>query len=266
MSRPHRQAGYLGDLAGPDTPTMMREGRILLQPIGSFEHHGPHLPLATDAIIADSVARAVVTGNPSLDVSVLPTLAYGLSTEHIWAPGTVTLSVPTLLGILDDIAASAVRAGAERLAILNSHGGNTHLLRVACREIRARHGLDTFLLHCELPPDNGGPPGDLREEGWGIHGGLTETSIVLYLREDLVTLSRASRSIPSWVDNYETLGLGGAAEFAWLSNDLSPDGVIGDPTLATAEEGKKRFEISVATVATALAEISTFRFPGSSRV
>lgn len=257
-----RPAGLLGDLAGPDVLPTMGEGRVLLQPIGAFEHHGPHLPLSTDSLVVDAVAKAVVADHPELEVSLLPTLSYGLSSEHVWAPGTVTLSVTTLLAVLDDIATAAVRAGAARLALLNGHGGNTHLLRVACREIRAKHGLATFLIHPSLPPDNGGPPTDSREEGLGIHGGLSETSVVLYLRPDLVDMTRAERSVPSWVNEYDTVGFGGTAEFAWLSNDLSPSGVAGDPTLASVEAGKMRFEAAVTAVAAALAEISTFRFPG----
>ncbi|MCL2394642.1 MAG: creatininase family protein, partial [Acidimicrobiaceae bacterium] len=145
MSLTPRPAGLLGDLAGPEVLATMSEGRVLLQPIGAFEHHGPHLPLCTDSLVIDAVAQAVVADHPELEVSLLPTLSYGLSSEHVWAPGTVTMSVTTLLAVLDDVATGAVRAGAERLALLNGHGGNTHLLRVACREIRARHGLATFL-------------------------------------------------------------------------------------------------------------------------
>jgi creatinine amidohydrolase len=263
MSTPPRPAGLLGDLAGPDVRSTMTDSRVVLQPIGAFEHHGPHLPLYTDSLVVDAVASAVVADAPGLEVSLLPTLSYGLSSEHVWAPGTVTLSVPTLLAVLDDVAAATVRAGAKRLAFLNGHGGNTHLLRVACREIRAKHGLMTFLVHPSLPPDNGGPPTDAREEGLGIHGGLGETSVVRYLRPDLVDMTKAERSVPSWVHEYEWVGMGGAAEFAWLSNDLAPSGVAGDPTLATVEAGKVRFEAAVTAVTAALAEISTFRFPGT---
>lgn len=262
MTLPRRPAGPLGDLAGPDVLPTMGEARVLLQPIGAFEHHGPHLPLSTDSLVVDAVAQAVVADHPELEVSLLPTLSYGLSTEHVWAPGTVTLSVSTLLAVLDDVATAAVRAGAGRLALLNGHGGNTHLLRVACREIRAKHGLATFLVHPSLPPDNGGPPTDPREEGLGIHGGLGETSVVLYLRPDLVDMSKAERAVPSWVNERGSVGFGGTAEFAWLSNDLSPSGVAGDPTIATAEAGKVRFESAVTAVAGALADISAFRFPG----
>lgn len=239
----------------------MTDALVVVQPIGAFEHHGPHLPLITDSLVVEAVATAAVADNPALPVGLLPTLSFGLSTEHIWAPGTVSFSVPTLLAVLDDVARSAMRAGASRLALLNGHGGNTHLLRVACREMRAKHGLKTFLLHPHLPPDNGGPPTDQREEGLGIHGGMGETSVMMYLRPDLVDMTKAQRAVPSWTKDYPALGFEGPGEFAWLSNDLSPSGVAGDPTLATTQVGKERFEAAVASVAAQLEEASRFRFP-----
>jgi len=191
---------FLGDRPGTCLADAVRATTVLLQPIGAFEHHGPRLPLHTDAIVVDELARVLVRDRP-LGLMVLPTLSYGLSSEHVWAPGTVSLNPATLLAVLDDIAGSAVRAGAARLALLNDHGGNTHLLRVACREMRVRHRLLTFLLQPALPPDNGGPPRDSREEGLGIHGGLGETSLPGHASPDgpgtaarLVTSRCCSRS------------------------------------------------------------------------
>lgn len=255
----------VGELSGPAFREELGDRSVLLQPIGAFEHHGPHLPLATDSIVVDALARAVAEEPLDVELCLLPTLTYGLSSEHLWAPGTVSMSVTTLLAVLDDVAASAVRAGASRLVLLNGHGGNTHLLRVACREMRAKHGLKTFLLCGSLPPDNGGPATDPREEGLGIHGGIGETSVMLHLRPDLVDMGKAERSVPSWVHEYPRLGFDGAGEFAWLSNDLSDTGVAGDPTLATAELGKERFEASVHEAGAALVEAGRFRFPHEER-
>lgn len=254
-------ATALGNLSGPAAEEAIGEATVLLQPVGAIEHHGPHLPLATDTIVADALGKAVVASHPELDLLLLPTLSYGLSSEHVWAPGTVTMSVATMLAVLDDVAASAVRAGAGRLALLNGHGGNTHILRVACRELRVRYGLRTFLLHASLAPDNGGPPSDPREEGLGIHGGLGETSTMLYLAPELVDMDKAVRSVPSWLNDHERIGFNKTADPAWLSNDLTPTGVAGDPTLATADLGKERFEAGVADLGAALADVSRFRFP-----
>lgn len=234
---------------------------MFIQPIGAVEHHGPHLPLGTDSIVVDELAKALVAERGDLDLVVLPTLSYGLSTEHIWAPGTLTMAATTVLAVLHDVATSVVRAGGKRLALLNGHGGNTNLLRLAIREIRAATGLDTFLVSGDLPPDNGGPPSDAREEGLGIHGGIGETSVMLYLRPELVDMEKAERSVPSWVHSYEHIGFGKSAEFAWLSNDLSKSGVAGDPTLASAELGKQRFGDSVVGLGKVFEELVGFSFP-----
>jgi creatinine amidohydrolase len=255
------EARWFADLSGPALAGAITPSTVVLQPIGSVEHHGSHLPLATDALVADALARALVSGGPGLDLLVLPTLWYGLSTEHVWAPGTVTLSPTTLLALLDDIGASVARAGAKRLAFLNTHGGNTHLLRMAAREIRARYHLYTFLFQGYAPPEHGAPSPDPREEGLGIHGSQAETSVVLHIRPDLVDMSRAERSVPSWVNGYEHLAITGGTEFAWLSDDLSPTGVVGDPTLATTDQGQEHFDAAVAHIAQAVAEASRFSFP-----
>lgn len=255
------KARLFADLSGPALAAAITPGTVVLQPIGAVEHHGSHLPLVTDALAAEAVAQALVSEAVELDLLVLPTLCYGLSTEHVWAPGTVSLSPSTLLALLYDIGGSVARAGAQRLVFLNTHGGNTHLLRVAAREIRARHQLYTFLVQGWAGPGPGVPPPDPREEGLGIHGSMTETSVLLHLRPDLVDMSKAQRSVPSWVNDQESLNLGGGREFAWLSSDFGPSGVVGDPTLATADLGQVHFAATVAQVAAALVEASRFSFP-----
>jgi creatinine amidohydrolase len=134
---------------------------------------------------------------------------------------------------------------------------------VAAREIRARYHLYTFLLQGYAPPEHGAPPPDPKEEGLGIHGALAETSVVLHIRPDLVDMSRAERSVPSWVNQYGHLGFTGGSEFAWLSDDLTPTGVVGDPTLATSDIGREHFAAAVAHIGRVIAEASRFSFPKS---
>jgi creatinine amidohydrolase len=248
------------DLCGPDAATA-GPGVVAVQPIGAIEHHGPHLPLSTDTLIAEAVAEAVVAARPDLPLNLLPTLSYGLSSEHRWAPGTITLSPTTLLAVLDDLGASLARAGVPRLVLLNGHGGNSALLRVACREIRVHHGILTFLAHPHVPVDQGGTSEPDAEEGFAIHGSAGETSMVLYLRPDLVSMDRAAVSLPRWLADYRYIGFGGEVSFGWSSNDILPSGVIGDPTLASPERGKEAFERAVERLGEAMAEVCRFSFP-----
>ena len=254
-------ARHLGDLCAPDAQAQITPDTVVVQPIGAIEQHGPHLPLATDAIMAGSIVDALIDARPDLDLWGLPTLAYGTSTEHIWCPGTITLSTATLLAVLDDLGRSVASLGAQRLALVNGHGGNTHLLQVACRDLRVKYGLLTFLLHPSIPPDHGGPPGDPREEDLGVHGGMGETSMMMHLRPDLVDLSRAVRNVPSWLNSYEHVTFGGSVDFGWTTEDFGEVGVVGDPTLASAERGAELFAAAVERMGRAFEEVRDFEFP-----
>jgi creatinine amidohydrolase len=180
------------------------------------------------------------------------------SNEHAWAPGTVWLSARTLLAVVEDIGRSVATLPARKLVFLNGHGGNSSLLNVACRELRLAHGLMTFLAHPMVPPDQGGPSVD-SERGMGVHGGFLETSLMLHLAPELVRMDLASAAVPE-LDNRH-VRFGGPISFGWLSNDFG-DGVIGDPTGATAEIGASAFAAVVESLAEAIAEVAAFEFPG----
>jgi creatinine amidohydrolase len=251
----------LGELPAADAAAALAATSIVVLPIGAVEQHGAHLPLATDLIVIDAYADAVVTEHgDDLDLWLLPTLPFSKSNEHAWAAGTVWLSPETLLATMRDIGRSLATLPARKLVLLNGHGGNTSLLDVVCRELRLAHGFQTFLLHAALPADHGGA-GAPEEDGLGIHGGVGETSVLLHLRPELVDMERAVRNVPSWLGEHRHVRFGGSASFGWLSDDFGPSGVIGDATLASADVGKALFEDGVRHLAEVLAEVARFAFP-----
>lgn len=232
-------------------------------PIGAIEQHGPHLPIDTDLVIAERVARAAIDSvGESLDCWLLPAIAYSKSDEHAWSPATIWVSARTLLSLLDDIGRSIARMGFGRLVLFNGHGGNSALLSVALREIRSATGLMTFLAHPVVPPDRGGVSGASigDERGMGIHGGVDETSLMLALAPETVDMGAASRNVPEHLADNRFVRFGGSVPFGWLSNDFGPDGHIGDPTAASADYGAVLFEQAVTAFAEALREIVEFRF------
>jgi len=240
---------------------------VAILPVGSAEQHGPHLPLNTDFVVADSLARDVVAGHgDDLGLLLLPSLAVSKSNEHAWSPGTLWLSAATLLAVLDDIARCVATTPVRKLVFLNGHGGNSALLQVASRDVRLAHGLATFVMHPSVPPDQGGTS-PANELGLGIHAGLEETSVMLHLRPDLVRLELGERSVPEHLASYQRVGFGKPVSFGWLSDDFGTDGSLGDPTGATAEHGKRKYEAMIATAAQSLAEIARFdpRPPGQRR-
>jgi len=251
---------HLADLRGPQISQMLLPTSILLQPLGAIEQHGPHLPLSTDSVVARAVAEeAVRRCGEELDVWLLPALDYTKSNEHAWSPGTMWLSATTLLAVLDDIGRCVATTPAQRLVFLNGHGGNSALLNVACREIRLAHGLMTFLTHPGQPADQGGSS-PASELGMGVHGGTEETSIMLHLAPDLVDMSQAVRRVPDRLARNERVRFGGTVSFGWLSNDFFDEGIIGDPTPATAELGAALFDGAVRNLCAGLAEVATFNF------
>lgn len=261
----------LAELAGPALASTLSADAIVVVPVGSIEHHGPHLPLATDLLMADLISARVVGAGAAagLDVWRLPPLAYTKSDEHDWAPGTVWIGAETLLETLRRIGAGIAATPARRVVFYNGHGGNVALLQVALRELRRLFGLQTFLLNVGVPAGDGVDGPD--ERGFGIHGGWGETSLLAHLRPDLVDPGAFARAVPEHLAGFERIGFAGApVQFGWLSDDFAPRdsamaGVVGDPTGANAEAGARIAAALVADGAAALAEIARFDPAGGTR-
>lgn len=249
------------DLRGPEVATQITTDSVIVQPLGAVEQHGPHLPLSTDLVIASAAADAVAGRalDEGLDVWLLPPLAYTKSNEHAWSPGTVWLTARTLLAVLEDIGRCIATTAARKLVFLNGHGGNSSLLSVANRELRLHHGLQTFLAHPSVPPDQGGVS-TADELGMGIHGGLHETAMMLYLRPDLVDTAQFARAVPERLAENRHVRFGGSVSFGWLSDDFGPSGAIGDPNGATAQLGHELFDGAITNLVEAMHEIAAFEF------
>lgn len=252
----------LAELSGPAAAAALGAESIVVVPTGAVEHHGPHLPLLTDYLLADVIGGAAVdrAAAEGLDVWMLPTLAYTKSDEHSWAPGTMWLRWQTMMETVVDLGRAVAASGATRLVFLNGHGGNLALLQVALREIRRLYGLRTFLMGTGAGAAGDGTNGSPDEKGLGIHGGYGETSVILHLRPDLVDMTKAARWIPEDVAALQQLRFnGGPVSFGWLSDDFDPAGVIGDATGANAEHGAELVDLAVRNGVAALHEIAGFR-------
>jgi creatinine amidohydrolase len=251
----------LAELSGPAVAVRLTPESIVVVPTGAIEHHGPHLPLVTDHLIAEAIGSAAVgaAAEAGLDVWRLPTLAYTKSDEHSWAPGTVWLDWDTMYRTCLEIGRAVSAMGAGTVVFANGHGGNTALLQVVLREIRKQYGIRTF----SMPTLSGGtspPNGEgLDEQGLGIHGGAAETSLVMHLRPDLVDLTLAERWVPEHLAGFELIGFNARpVSFGWLSDDFGTPGVVGDPTQATQAYGSLLYDASVAQAVASLQEIARF--------
>jgi mycofactocin system creatininase family protein len=200
-------------LAGSVWPELP-EAPVLVVPLGSVEQHGHHLPLGTDTSVACAAAEATAA---SLDGALLaPPLAYGASGEHEGFPGTVSIGTEALTGLLVEYGRSACR-WAGRVLVVNGHGGNLDALRSAVPLLRAE-GRDVAWFPCGVP-------------GGDAHAGRTETSLMLHVEPDRVLGEQAvpgvTTPIGALLPRLRAEGVRG----------VSPTGVLGDPTGASAEEG-----------------------------
>ena len=254
VHHPFQRERYLTYLSSTDIAALDKERSAVILPIGSVEQHGPHLPVITDALLGQMLlARALERVDPDTELWVLPPVAYGKSNEHQAFPGTMTLSQSTLTALVSDIGESVARAGFRRLIIYNSHGGNPPVLEFTARDVRQATGLITFPLYVfNMGIDYGHH--NSQEELWGTHAGEWETSIMLALAGDLVHMDRTAHlgEYPAFTTPAEHITVIGPTHFAWLTEDLSEDGQLGDPRLAKLSRGEKIVELTVEKLARVL--------------
>lgn len=217
-------------------------GVLAVLPVGATEQHGPHLPFETDTLLATAAARALVPdpsggaaqgpgpGAGSADgigrVTVLPALAYGASGEHQAFAGTVSMGTGALVETVLEIGRS-VSTWADRLLVVNGHGGNVEALRRAVTRLRYE-GRDAAWLPCRSSES----PGD-------THAGHAETSLLLHLHPELVRMDLAEPGCTEPLDRVlPALRRGGVAA-------LASNGILGDPTTATVIEGRRLWAILV---------------------
>lgn len=209
---------------------------LLLVPVGSVEQHGPHLPLATDSMVAGAVARTAAERLHARGARVLvaPVLGYGASGEHEGFSGTISIGHDALRLLLLELGRSACR-WARGVIFVNGHGGNVPTL-VAAVQLLRHEGRSVAWTGC-VPT------------GSDAHAGRTETSLLQYLapwsvRADLAEAG-ATEPVAELLPRLRAHGV----------RRVSANGVLGDPTQATAAEGRRLFDELVRTLVGELSDI-----------
>jgi creatinine amidohydrolase len=236
-----------------------RDKTLLVLPTAAIEQHGPHLPLATDTLINNLLLGHAIKKLPAdVPVYALPPVHYGKSNEHLGFPGTLSVSAATFMAVIRDLGASLHLAGFRKLVLYNTHGGNSSLVDVMARDLRAEFGLRTFALY-----GSGGISFDglsPQEKTYGFHAGEVETAFLLAAIPELVDRSAYTENYIAQVDKPDLLlPENAAATFAWLTRDIAGSGVLGDPRPATAENGAKWIDQAATRLAAALQAMVNFQ-------
>ncbi|MDZ7687945.1 MAG: creatininase family protein [Halobacteriales archaeon] len=198
---------------------------VVLLPVGSTEQHGPHAPLSTDALIAENVAHE--TAEKTDACLCLPTVPVGVSEEHRGFDGTLYVSPSTFRAYVAETLRSAP---ADHAVVVNGHGGNIDALHETCARLTREDGAPfaTYWTWWEAVEK------DALEMG---HAGAVETSVLLHLAPELV--GEAVEGADSWGEYAE------GAPLTYDSDDFTENGVVGDATEASEEEGARLYEEAV---------------------
>jgi creatinine amidohydrolase len=205
----------LGALTWPETAAFTAEESLLAVPVASTEQHGPHLPLSTDTDLAIWLSAALAASRT--DVLVAPALPYGSSGEHEGFAGTLSIGQEVLEAVLVELCRSALLTF-DGVVLICTHGGNSEPLLRAQRRL----SCESDRVLAWLP----------RLEG-DAHAGRTETSVQLALNPGSVRLHDAEAG--------DTRRLAEILPMlrATSVKAVSRNGVLGDPTGATGDEGRR---------------------------
>ncbi len=205
----------LADSAWPDVARLAGAGAVLVVPVGACEQHGPHLPVTTDADIAVAVAEAAARVDPLLVVA--PVVAFGSSGEHDGFAGTLSIGRDATELVLVEVGRSAAAAFAH-VILACTHGGNAvPVARAVARLVDEGRSVTAWW------PRWGGD----------LHAGRTETSLMLAIAPDRVRPQAAAPGDRRPLDELLPLLESGGVRA------VSPNGVLGDPAGAGAEEGRE---------------------------
>jgi creatinine amidohydrolase len=221
-------------------------------PCGAIEQHGPHLPVDIDYFDATYMAKKVAATCSDPKPFVLPPIPYGVSYHHEEFKGTLSVTNDALSRFIYDIGMNLAKNGIKKLILLNGHGDNAPTLSYAAQMINR----DAQIFVCvETGETSDIDLYDLIETPNDIHAGEIETSTTLAIRPEVVKMDKAINETLNFGSNY--LNYTSDRGVAWYvhTKKISNSGVMGNPTKATEEKGKKMWEIMIAHMVRFVEEI-----------
>ena len=245
-----REPRQLAEMTWEEARELDRGQTVAVLPVGAIEAHGPHLPLATDGLIAEAMARegAARLDERGIPAIVLPLLPYTVAGFAAAFPGTISVSASTVTALVADIARSLGRQGFRAVAIANAHLDPAHLASLHAAQGAADREAGIPIVFPDLTRRPWG--GRLTDEfrSGACHAGRFEGSIVLAARPDLVREEVRSRleEVP------RSLAAAIAEGKRTFEEAGGPRAYFGDPAAATAAEGRETIVVLGAILADAV--------------
>lgn len=220
-------------------------------PTASTEQHGPHMPVMTDSLECSTICRrAAELAQTQIPIAIAPTLPFGYSRHHLPRPGVLSLSAATFLQVVLELGESLVASGFRRIAIVNGHGGNDDLIRIAANDIANSFPVSVAaaswwtIAHRDLVGEFGADKFN-RIPG---HAGKVETSLVLALRPELVGPRPELRGVGGGRMGPEQLH-SPVIRLAGRQHGLFGPGYTDEPNAATQEDGCRYLDTIARSVA-----------------
>jgi len=231
------------EMTRPELEQAAKKDTLVILPVGAIEQHGPHLPVNTDTCDAYEIAKLVA--KRERDVLVAPPVWWGYSPYHAGFAGTISLRPEVYLNLLQDVCDGILSHGFRKLFILNGHGGNRNLISVAVFECMRRTGVSIAAASFwDMATERIREVRESPKGGMG-HSCELETSVQLVFQPALVKQDLASRQMVDSLRSYGTsmsfkdLMDFGAVTTGYDLTRTDPTGILGDPTVASAEKGQR---------------------------
>lgn len=248
----------LADQSWPKLRQAIDQKALILVPIGQTEEHGPHLPIKTDALIAEQVAKTLAERmNGEIPTLVTPTIWSGYSMRAIsnW-PGTIRLRPETFMNMVFEICGSLVEMGFVHIMLISTHGNHPGMLRAVVRRIADQYDVHMALTFPVIMADEVFQQISKAGKGGSCHAGEYETSLMLYLAENLVEMDKCTAEDKI---TYSSTFYPGKVYWSTWGIQKSKTGVHGDPTVATKQTGEKTMKAIISNYESFAREFYHFR-------
>jgi creatinine amidohydrolase len=226
----------------PEIEAYLKTVDTAILPCGAIEQHGPHLPVDIDFYDAKYLSYEVANRCADPKPLVLPSIPFGVSYHHEGFKGTLSVTNDALSRFVYDIGMSLAKNGIKKLIIINGHGDNAATLSYAAQMINR----DAHIFVCvDTGESSDVDMGGLIDTKNDIHAGEIETSTTLAIRPEMVQMDKAVNETLNFNNKYLDFDSDRGVSWFVRTHKISNSGVMGNASIATAEKGRKIWEIMI---------------------